>query len=190
MTLQELIKKIQDTPNSTKEDIRVGALLFNFGLEFRGSGKKIRDEKGGLVGEIDLLFIDKEEDILFLVEVSAKEDKTSAKVNHFFSKWGDTNNIKILKNQLSLTQGRVYRINFDVVNRGKSEKASLNHVLKNPLNKLIQLNDLEYFEETFKAIGTWARNDLYSYLEIKPRGGSVITPAIVFYIGDRRAFIY
>jgi DGQHR domain-containing protein len=190
MTLPELIQRIEAAPNSTKEDLRVGVFLFNLGLSFKTANKKIKDKSQKDIGEIDLIFIDEEEDILFLIEVSNQTDKTSQKINHFFSKWANETNIQSLKKQFAITQKRVYKLNFDIVHRKGESSASLNHVLEDASNKMISIEDLKYFEGTFNAIGKWARNDLYSYLDIKPRSIHEDIPAIAFYIGNQRAFVY
>ncbi len=190
LSLEQVVQKIKNVKNSTTEDIAVGTLLFNLGLEFITAGKEIKDDKGKLIGEIDLIFIDEEEDILFVIEVSKKEKNASQKIDHFLSKWSNDTNIKYLKKRLQKTQKRIHKINFDLSSKNEIKSSSLNHILENPTNKIISKSDLRYFEETYKAIGKWARNDLYSFLEIKPKSLHTLIPAIVFYIGDHRAFIY
>ena len=189
-TLGQVVQKIKNAKNSTNEDVSVGTLLFNLGLDFITAGKEIKDDKGKLIGEIDLIFADDEEDILFLIEVSKKEKNTSQKIDHFLSKWSNDNNIKLLKKSLQKTQKRIYKLNFDLSSKTGEKSSSLNHVLEDTSNKVISKGDLHYFEETYRAIGKWARNDLYSFLEIKPKSLHTTIPAIVFYIGDHRAFIY
>lgn len=193
MNLKEIIERIKSNKQHTSQEVEVATLLFNLGLKFIFSNKKITDKNNGDIGEIDLCFLDEIENILFIIEVAKQNKNTSQKVDHFFSKWTDKNNLKILYSKHNLTPKKTYKINFDLFQRKDEDnfknKASLKHIL-NDYNILIGLTDFQYFNKTQLIIDKWAKNDFFNYLEINANSGFIEISAIAFYTGKEKAYVY
>jgi len=193
MNLTHIIEKIKCNKQHTVQEIEVTTLLVNLGLKYIFNNKKITDKNNGDIGEIDLCFLDETENILFIIEVAKQNKNTSQKVDHFFSKWSDKNNLKILYNKYSLTPDKTYKINFDLYIRKDEEdfknKASLKHII-NEENVLIGFNDFQYFNKTQSIIDKWAKNDFYNYLNINSNSGFIEIDAIAFKTGGERAYVY
>ncbi len=191
MDLKQIISKIKSVPNTNEDDIQVATLLFNLGLTFKGAGKIVKNNKGEKIGELDLIFKDENEDVLFIIEVSRQDKKATQKVGHFFSKWSNKSNLDFLKRQHHLIAKDIYKLNFDLKQRKVpvSEKASLKHIL-NKRNIIINKLDFDYFLSSYNKISKWAKNDLYNFLGFKSDAGFTKVPAIVFHTGTQRIFVY
>jgi DGQHR domain-containing protein len=192
MTLKEIIERIKQNNQHTPQEVEVATLLFNLGLKFIFSNKKIIENKQE-IGEVDLCFLDELEGVLFVIEVSKQNKKTSQKVDHFFSKWSDKNNLKVLFSKYSLTPRKTIKINFDLYPRDEkvdiANKRSLEHII-NEENVLIGISDFKYFSKTFSIIDKWAKNDFYNYLNINSNSGFTEIDAIAFKTGNERAYVF
>jgi DGQHR domain-containing protein len=191
MTEKELIKRLEKVPNITSEDKKVGIFFNNLNLTFHGGGVNLFNSLNKKIGEIDLIFSDDEENILFLVEVSKQKKATSQKIDHFLSKWSDKNNLTLLKKKLNIRYKTIFKLYFDWSNKDETNvSASLDHTLKDKTNLVIYKDDYRYFEQTLNTIGLWAKNDFYNFLDVIPRNLHSEIEAIGFYIGDNKAFVY
>lgn len=192
MNLKDIIQSIRNDNNHTNEDIRVATFLFNLGLKFVFNGKKIKNESG-IIGDIDLCFIDEEINLVFLIEVSRQNKNSTSKVDHFFSKWSNKNNLISLKQKYQFRSNSFIKINFDLFPRNEQEefknKPSLSHIV-NEQNILIGLNDFNYFEKCFEIINKWAINDFYDYLGVNSDSSYTRKTAIPLMTGKIKSFVF
>lgn len=190
MNREEAKKKINAL--SAPNEYDVGNLLLDFELELVACGdesKVIKNDQE--IGKIDLTFKDAEVEKIFLIEVSTVRTGISEKISHFFSRWSDEENIKIIRTQFALPPTyKIVRIFFEF--SGKEEvPSSTTHLLTEENNILLKY-DFDYFCDAFRKIGIWAKNDFFSYLKIRPTRRRTITdiPAIEFYLENARLYIY
>lgn len=170
----------------------VGGLLLNFGLELVACGDEAKIKKNkSEIGQIDFIFEEEKLEKIFLLEVSTDTYGVSEKMDHFFSRWSNESNMDLIRTQFNLTNTyKVIRIFFQLA--GKQEvPTSIKHSLNAESHVLFKY-DFNYFTDAFDKIGNWAKNDFFSYLDIKPRGLTrEDKPAIQFYLGDDiRAYVY
>ncbi len=178
--------------SNAKGDVEkdVGKLLLNLGFEPVDANSKIVDSDGDPIGEIDLIL--KYDLYLFLIEVTKRKDRLTEKIDHFFSRWVDENNLGCVYHKVGYEHLKTYRIFFNLSDRRpRKEHASRSQWLKHE-NKcfIIYLDDFSYFLESHKILGEWAVNDLLSFIEIPKPTKTMKIPAIQFYIGKTRAFSF
>jgi len=170
----------------------IGNMLLDLGLELIACGEDSRITKDDQeIGQIDFILKDDEVERIFLIEISTAKTKVSEKISHFFSRWSSQNNIDIIRNQFGLPHVfKIVRIFFELSGAEKTSH-SISHLLSED-NKILLKYDFDYFLDAFKKVGEWAKNDFFSYLEIKPRRPRVITgyPAIQFYLESVRLYLY
>lgn len=171
---------------------QVGNLLLNFELELVGCGEDTRIRRNrSIIGQIDFIFEDKQLEKIFLIEVSTDTSGISEKMDHFFSRWSDGRNMDLIRTQFGLRHTyKMIRIFLQLA--GKQEvPPSIIHSLTTE-NHVLFRYDFDYFTDAFEKIGTWAKNDFFSYLHVKPRGLTwKDKPAIEFYLSeDIRAYVY
>ncbi len=169
----------------------VGHLLLDlcFNLIACGDeGKVYNSDK--LIGQIDLLFVDKITKKILLVEVSRQQHDRADKAGNFFRKWSDKKNIQAVVNKFNLlsTYKFIY-LYFDLSGEGRPDSVSV-EVGKGEY--YLTKDDFDYFKDAINKVGKFARNDFLSFLNIKPTEfGSVDKDAIQFYLGeDIRAYAY
>ena len=170
----------------------VGTLLLAFELELVACGDESKIIKNGEeIGKIDFIFKDDDVEIIFLIEVSTVRTGISEKISHFFSRWSDEENTRIIRTQFGLPMTyKIVRIFFEL--SGKEEvPASTVHLLGEK-NIILLKYDFDYFNDAFEKIGAWAKNDFYSYLKIRPIRRRIFTdiPAIQFYLENLRVYVY
>lgn len=172
----------------------VANLLVEVGLELIACGDDTKIFKDGTeIGQLDLIFVDEEVERYFLFEVSTQERHVSSKINSFFSKWSNDDNLNIVKEKFSFSpRYNVSRIFFELSGRS-SIAGSVQYNLDNNVDNKIMLEyDFKYFLDAYDKIGQWAKNDLYNFMDIKPPNPITIgnIDAIQFYLGNTRAYLY
>lgn len=179
--------KINEIKNIHEKDI--AQLLFNLGFEFIDCNKKIKNEKGEIIGEIDLIF--SFENHLFLIEVTSKTGRVHADTDHWFSRWSDKKNLDILFSDLNITRCKVIRIYIDLFHDSKSSKlTSLQHHLKEDFNHYLFGDDISYFKDIYNKIGKIAKNDFLNFIKFPRRRISRPIKAIKFYINNIPAYSF
>lgn len=185
-------EKISNLTDPRSKD--VGNLLIDIGLELIACGNdKTTIKKGGnLIGQIDFVLKDEEVERYFLIEVSTLKNGSSHKINSYFSKWSDSNNVDLIKEKFSISQKyTIHKIFFELT--GDTEISdSVKHNLSDPNNSILSDYDYNYFLDAFKKVGKWAKNDFFSFLKVKPFQPRTLSniDAIQFYLGDIRAYLY
>lgn len=172
------------------DEQEIGHLLANLGLEYIGGDIEIRASSGSTIGEIDMLF--QFNGFLFIIEIT--NERNSEKINQFFSKWGTDENLRLVRSKFRLSPRLpVLRVYCDLSRTTPSQlPASISHNVcgNTNLNRILYKDDIDYFKESFRIIGMWARNDLLNVLKIPRSPTARPIDAIQFYIGDTPAFIF
>lgn len=164
-------------------------LFHNMELSCVSLNWKMVNERNIEDGEIDGIFYDNINQLYIVYDDSTKKEDRQDKVSKFLNKWKDEGNQNILRDNLKLKDYPIYVIYID-----KSEKdsrlESVNYVL-DEFTKILYTDDYLYFERIFKTIGKWAKNDLYNFLNIKPRKikKESIT-ATQIWVGNTPAFVF
>jgi DGQHR domain-containing protein len=167
----------------------VGRLLLDLGFELVSCGddaKVFKDKQK--IGQIDLLFKDKNLKRIFLIEVSRQIHERADKIGNFFHKWGDSQNIDLVRTKFSIVSTyRITRIYFDFT--GEDDKPSSVNIGKD--EHYLGKEDFDYFNDAYEKVNQLARNDFLSFLNIKPSELDFVEKdAIQFYLGEVRAYVY
>lgn len=164
----------------------VGHLILGMGLELIACGDETKiEEDEQTIGHIDLLFKDDDVKRIFFIEVSVKQDKRGAKINYFLSRWENAKYIKIILKRFKLANTfKITRLYVDL--SGKTSKPATTKIMfQRPNNYYLNEDDFNYFCDAYDKVGVCSRNDLYSYLDIKPADKiSKDKDAIQFFLGD------
>lgn len=174
------------TNTSEKE---TALLLDAFGLDCVALNWKMIGHNGEPEGEIDGIFYDEQNQLYIIYDDSIQEAGRQEKISKFLNKWKDPRNQIELRDELKLKDYPIYVLYID-----KSEKlkkvTSINYTLDD-FTKIIYTNDYVYFDEIFKKIGKWAKNDFYNFLGIRPRKTTKEKiNAIQIYIGNTPAYVF
>lgn len=189
MDISEAKAKISKLTDPRLSD--VATLLVDLDLELVACCEEVKKGRQ-VIGDIDLLFKDKEVKTIFLVEVSTLQKNRAPKINIFFTRWEDQENIRIVRSkyQLPLTY-KIDHLYFDL--SGKSDcPSSIEAVVQRNRNHFLNKYDFDYFVDTYIKVGKLARNDLFSFLDIRPsQPMHREVDAIQFYLGSSvRAYAY
>lgn len=185
-------EKISELTDPRAKD--VGNLLIDIGFELIacGNDETTIEKDGNRIGQIDFVLKDEEVERYFIIEVSTRKTNSTEKINTFFSKWSDSDNIVLVKQKFSITRKyKIHKIFFELI--GNTEiSGSVKHHLKDQNNSILLDYDLNYFLDAFKKIGKWAKNDFFNFLKVKPFQPKTLSniEAIQFYLGDIRAYLY
>jgi len=189
MLLAEAQKKIEQIRNENERN--VADLLLNLGFALVDTNSTITNSSDKKIGEIDSMFTF--EDYLFLIEVSKDKHSGSSKKIAFFSKWSEKDNLEIIRKRYGLRPRKVLRVYFDLSTKTSPENSSAEidrMTQSDKMNKVIYLDDYEYFLNSLKKIGSWAKNDLLDFLEFSDEKKSKEIDAIQYYIGDVPVFCF
>ncbi len=188
MSVHHTIQRISKIANNNERE--VGEFLSNLGFEFIDANSVITNSLGKIIGEIDLIFTF--ESYLFLVEVTKEKSAGGNKKIAFFSKWSEDSTLAILRKKYHMAPRKVVRLYFDLNKHdgGDESPAVQPQTQSDKLNKIIYLDDYEYFVASFKKIGIWAKNDFLDWLEIADESKSKEVEAIQYYIGDVPVFCF
>lgn len=166
------------------------AILFqNLGLSCIALNWRLKNDSNSEDGEIDAVFCDEKNKIYIIYDDSTKTVDRQDKISKFLNKWKNPGNQRKLKEDLNLMDYPIYVLYID--KSGKETKlSSLNYSLDD-YTKIIYTEDYLYFHKIFNIIGKWAKNDLYNFLEIKPRETTnKKIQATQIWVGDTPAFVF
>ncbi len=182
------INAIDESSNPLLKD--VATLILNLDLELIACREEIRRD-GELIGEIDALFAVPEAEKVLLIEVSTRTSNISEKISNFFSKWACQDNEILVRNKFTIGQTvEIIRIFFELSGT-KNVPASVSHFTSEQGNHIFLEYDMKYFTDAFAKIGKWSKNDLLSFLKIRPRQERTIArEGFQFYLGSIRAYAY
>lgn len=164
-------------------------LLHNFGLTCVSLNWKMKNSENQSTGEIDGVFYDELNQLYLIYDDSIQKEGRQDKMSKFLNKWKDAGNQAKLIEDLNLKSYPIYVLYID-----KSQKdtklESLDYAI-DEFTKIIYTEDYLYFDNIFKIIGKWAKNDFYNYLNIKPRKTikQQIT-ATQIWVGNTPAYVF
>lgn len=171
----------------------VANFLIDVGLKLIACGDEATIVKAKeTIGQLDIIYVDDEVERYFIFEVSTQENDRADKINAFFSKWSNDENLDIVKAKFSFAeQYKISRIFFDL--SGKKEiPESVQYNLGTEDNSIMLSYDFEYFLDAYDKVGQWAKNDFFNFIKVKPPNPIMIgnIDAIQFYLGHTRAYLY
>ena len=161
----------------------VAKLFHDMDFQFVAANFDVKLEKEKL-GEIDLLFtFDK---FLFLIALTADTGDRSRKKITFFSKWAKDEFIKPVRDNFGLSNKKIVKVYFDFSKDSfKDESDNVNSFLKDQKLDVIAYNDdYNYFVNSVKKTGKWARNDFLDWVGVVDRLTTEEADAIQYYIQD------
>lgn len=189
---EQKVAKIESKAKEEGEKI-VNKLFLDLNFDFIDCNVTIKRNRRE-IGEIDGLFKLKD-DYLLILEIDDGKKVSSKKIGEFYSKWSDKNNIEIVLEKYGIRREiEVIKIFTSYKNETPSEgqiKESLKHHFKDPSNRILYGDDIEYFQKSFSIIGKWAKNDLINFIGLHKKR-STISPksALRILIGKRRAYLF
>jgi len=188
--LSELEAREKISHLQNEEEKRVNTLLMNFGFSAIDFNTRIFKENGQEIGEIDSLFAF--EDHLLIIEITGEANVENDRIVAWFSKWADEDNINRVFLKHNLTPKSPHRIFFLLSQeRPPQLSASLQRVLQESNNKIVFLDEVKRYEENFKIVGEWERNNFLNFLGIKRRRALIRQiPAVLFYVSDKPAYAF
>ena len=140
-------------------------------------------------GEIDGIFLDEINQIYLIYDDSVQRDNRQDKISKFLNKWKDKDNQHLLREKLNLMDYPIYVLYIDKSNKNGAVD-SINYTL-DEFTKIIYSEDYEYFNRIFKIVGKWSKNDLFNFLEIKPRKVTKEKiSATQIWIGNTPAYVF
>ena len=161
----------------------VAHLFHDLGFNFIKSNHDVilRSEK---IGEVDLLFTF--EQFLFLIEVTKEKDNRTKKKITFFSKWSKEAFLKPIRENFDLSTKKIVSLYFDFSkNSHKDESDSVISFLEDQkLTSIAYRDDFEYFQNSVKKIGKWARNDFLDWVGVSDKKKMENVDAIQYYIQE------
>lgn len=170
----------------------VGNLLIDFGIDLIACKDETKiTVRGSDIGHIDLLLKHKQLKKVFFVEVSTQTEDRASKINHFFTRWSDSKHIDKIRQKFTLPLTyKVVRLYFEL-SRKPELPVSANYFSPAQGNYVLDNYDFRYFADAFSKIGNWAKNDFFSYLDIKPKEQTLTRKkAIQYFLGDKKAYAY
>ncbi len=181
----ELLKKC--VTDSEKET----ALFFDsIGLECIDLSFKIKDNNNRDLGEIDGIFLDKENEVIIIYDDSILKDGVNSKITTFFSKCQSLEfERQIFENIPNIPHYPLFILYIDKHRDSDANVNSLEHILVDN-TFIIFKDDFEYYQLLSEKINRWAKNDLYNLINIKPTQMRVEIEATQIYIGNTPAYIF
>ncbi|MBL4561763.1 MAG: DGQHR domain-containing protein [Labilibaculum sp.] len=175
---------------STDSEKRVAQFFNNIGLECADLNLKIDDEDGGCLGEIDGVFVDRENEIIIIYDDSTQSTNVNTKITKWFTKWKDKDNEAKIFDKLNIPYFPIHIIYIDQSKkRDKSNETPIKYLLDSRTTILYK-DDFDYFEELTDKIGVWAKNDLYNFIEITPPLNRLELEVQQIYIGNYPAYVF
>jgi DGQHR domain-containing protein len=172
---------------------KLTAKLFNdFELKCVDLDYVVKTTSGLDLGEIDGIFVDDTNEIVFIYDDSELQSPNS-KIVSFFQKWSTKNNLEELIKLKSLPDDYQYYILYVDKTRDSNEKVKLDPIKNSiPNNCIVIFNDdFNYYQQLTKEIKKWGKNDFYNFLELKPKNKtSVKRKVIKYFIGDTPAYVF
>lgn len=171
---------------------RVNTLLLNFGLQAINFNAQIRDERDREIGEIDALFAF--DNHLLIIETTEESEPDSDTIVAWFTKWSNQTNIDRLYQEYNLSPSRSPHRLFFWLSRDRPSpdelSPSLSPILEDSSNKIVFRDEVKRYEENFRIVGKWERNNFLNFLEVENPVSRTPIPAVLFYISDRPAYAF
>lgn len=188
MIKEELLKKcLTDSEKATAQ------FFYKLGLECIDLCFKIQAEDGSDVTDIDGIFLDNENKVIFIYDDSKQKNDSNSKIALFFNKCSQTKyEQQIYDSHVNLPH---YPIKILYIDKSRNslganvKKGSIGHTFSEHTSILFK-DDFEYFESLISKIGKWAKNDLYNFLEIRLPNARIEVDAIKIYIGNTPAYLF
>lgn len=180
--------------NCTTTSERETALFFDaIGLECTSLNFKLKTSTGTDLGEIDGIFVDNKNEIIFIYDDSEHSNDVNKKISGWFNKWSDSKNQKALLEVLKLHQHyRKYILYIDKI-KSTTKKADLEPITASIKENCIVIfkDDFNYFKGLSKEIKKWCKNDFYNFLQIKPKETTSRKKTVIqYYIDNVPAFVF
>jgi len=183
--LEEKLKKC-----TTESEKRVAHFFNEIGLECVDLSLEIKDENGEKLGEIDGVFLDRENEIIIIYDDSTQSTNVNTKITKWFTKWKDENNEAKIFEKLNIPYFPIHILYLDQSKvRSQANEAPIEYLLDSRTTILYK-DDFEYFEELTEKIGVWAKNDLYNYIAITPPLNRLEIEVQQIYIGKYPAYVF
>lgn len=185
------VKKHDFNSNASEKDT---ALFFDrIGLDCVALNPKIPTETGIDLGEIDGIFIDNKNELIFIYDDSVHRKDVNKKISGWFNKWTFVENKNKLLKELNLPDFyRIFILYIDKI-KTSTEKGDLEPIRSSLKENCIVLfkDDYAYFDGLSQDIKKWTKNDLYHFLGITIKDSVRKTKKVIqFYVGDTPAFVY
>lgn len=167
------------------------AIFFSdLGLDCINLNFDVKDEFDNKITDIDGIFLDKKNEAIIIYDDSTQKDPNQ-KIIAFFSKCIDDKYEKqIYDSHSNLPNYPIYILYIDKSrNSFDANTSSVNHVYRKN-TKILFNDDFQYFKTLITKIGSWAKNDLYNFLDIFPPNHRIEINAIKYYIGDTAAYMF
>ncbi len=176
----------------TESERFTAKLFIDFELKCFDLDYVVKTSSGLDLGEIDGIFVDDVNEIVFIYDDSELQSPNQ-KIVSFFQKWSNKNNLTELIKLKNLPDDYQYLILYIDKTRSSSERTKLDPIKNSiPVNCVVIFNDdFNYFQNLTKEIKKWAKNDFYNFLELKPKSKtSVKRKVIKYFIGDTPAYVF
>lgn len=176
----------------TESEKHSAKLFDDFGLKCIDLDYVIKTSGGLDLGEIDGIFIDEVNEIVFIYDDSELQSPNQ-KIVGFFQKWQNQSNLNELISLKKLPDDYRYIVLYIDKTRASLDKAKLDPIKSSiPENCSVIFNDeFEYFQQLAKEIKSWVKNDFYNFLNIKPKNKiSIKRKVIKYFIGDTPAYVF
>ena len=143
-----------------------------------------------VLGEIDLIFTyDK---FLFLIEVTNDKYHRTEKKITYFTKCSQNEFIQQVRDRYDHPNKKIVKLYFDFSKKTfKDESESVNTFLIDRNSEMIAYkDDFDYFLNSSKKIGQWARNDFFDWAELEDSKKTIDVQAIQYYIQDLPVYCF
>jgi len=182
-----------DTHIFKTDSEKLTAKLFNdFELKCIDLDSVVKTSSGLDLGEIDGIFLDDANEIVFIYDDSEYQSPNQ-KIVGFFQKWSNKDNLSELIKLKNLPDDYQYFILYVDKTRSCSDRVKLEPIKNSiPTNCIVIFNDdFNYFQQLTKEIKKWAKNDFYNFLELKPKNKTSIKRKVIkYFIGDTPAYVF
>lgn len=151
---------------------------------------EVKDDNNRDLGEIDGIFLDKESEVIIIYDDSVQKESINSKITTFFSKCQSPEFEKQIFEKIpDIPHYPIYILYIDKYRDKDANINSVEHIL-NENTFVVFKDDFEYYKLLAQKINTWAKNDLYNLINIKPTQMRVEIEATQIYIGNTPAYIF
>jgi len=185
MIAEELLNKC-----ATDEERETANYFDKIGLRCVDLGFKIYDGNHSVIGEMDGIFVDDENEVIIAYEDSAKSSEVNSKITKFFTRWQSSENENRIFEDLEIPNYKIHLLYIDRSKEKKDADESSIEYLLNTFTTILYLDDFEYFDSVAEKIGIWSKNDLYNFINIAPPVNEIKISATQIYIGNTPAYVF
>lgn len=176
----------------TNSEEKTAKLFNDFELKCWDLDYVVKTKSGLDLGEIDGIFVDDDNEIVFIYDDSELQSPNQ-KIVSFFQKWSNQNNLSELIQLKNLPDDYQYYILYIDKTRTSNEKVKLDPIKNSfPDNCFVIFNDDFYhYQSLTQEIKKWAKNDFYNFLQLRPKSKiSIKRKVIKYFIGDTPAYVF